>query len=183
TALQRHKTLTDSASPTRFIGWNKLARPQWKTPTEALRDRARKRPRWPPLGECDLHELFEWIDSVPLSRPKRSLRRDFSDGVLVAELVKYFCPQLVQMHNYVRANSAQQKLCNWMMLNRMVLSGLQLRVPEDMMHHIVACTSGAIEPFLNALRKRLIQSQSKDLQDIEYEKTTSDATDRDASSL
>ena len=27
-----------------------------------------------------LEELLHWIDSIPLSRPKKKLSRDFSDG-------------------------------------------------------------------------------------------------------
>jgi hypothetical protein len=32
------------------------------------------------LDERFLSELYEWIDSLPLSRPKKSVERDFSDG-------------------------------------------------------------------------------------------------------
>jgi len=27
-----------------------------------------------------LEELYSWIDEIPLSRPKKDLKRDFSDG-------------------------------------------------------------------------------------------------------
>ena len=30
------------------------------------------------LGEQELEELYTWIDSIPLSRPKRNIARDFS---------------------------------------------------------------------------------------------------------
>ena len=32
------------------------------------------------LNEELLEDLYAWIDSVPLTRPKKDLRRDFSDG-------------------------------------------------------------------------------------------------------
>lgn len=32
------------------------------------------------LDEHVLEELYTWIDEIPLSRPKRELKRDFSDG-------------------------------------------------------------------------------------------------------
>jgi len=32
------------------------------------------------LDERILEELYSWIDSIPLTRPKKDLRRDFSDG-------------------------------------------------------------------------------------------------------
>lgn len=64
------------------------------------------------------------VDEIPLSRPKRNIARDFSDGgklpsvlpmpalskppgltvaalaVLVAEIVQHFHPKLVDLHNY-----------------------------------------------------------------------------------
>lgn len=39
-------------------------------------------------------------------------------SVLVAELIKFYFPKMVEMHNYVPANSLQQKLNNWGHLNR-----------------------------------------------------------------
>lgn len=132
------------------------------------------------LSEEELQDLYAWIDNIPLSRPKRNISRDFSDGgrslefslkaklafklkddllstnrvvkvnsslikntfwhhlairanlficlfisaslllfvVMAAEVVKHFFPKLVEMHNYVPANSTQQKLSNWSVLNR-----------------------------------------------------------------
>ena len=32
------------------------------------------------LDESLLEDLYIWIDSLPLSRPKRRIERDFSDG-------------------------------------------------------------------------------------------------------
>ena len=32
------------------------------------------------LSDEDLAELYRWVDTVKLSRPKRNIARDFSDG-------------------------------------------------------------------------------------------------------
>ena len=40
------------------------------------------------LDEEAMKSLLKWIDSIPLSRPKKNLARDFSDGVLAAEIIK-----------------------------------------------------------------------------------------------
>lgn len=32
------------------------------------------------LDEQILQDLYAWIDQIPLSRPKRRIERDFSDG-------------------------------------------------------------------------------------------------------
>lgn len=89
-----------------------------------------------------LQKIYSWIDEIPLSRPKRNITRDFSDGgecertcaaagdcgwcadgvcvvaVLMAEVVSHYFPRLVEMHNYSPANSVRQKMYNWSTLNR-----------------------------------------------------------------
>jgi hypothetical protein len=54
-----------------------------------------------------MQEVYNWVDSIPLSRPKKNIARDFSDCVLIAEVVKHFCPHLVELHNYSNASSIQ----------------------------------------------------------------------------
>ena len=54
----------------------------------------------PELSEEELESLYMWIDEIPLSRPKKNMTRDFSDGVLAAEVIKHFLPKLVDVHNY-----------------------------------------------------------------------------------
>ena len=34
----------------------------------------------PSLSEMDLNDLYNWVDEIPLSRPKKSIARDFADG-------------------------------------------------------------------------------------------------------
>ncbi|GMF17655.1 unnamed protein product [Phytophthora lilii] len=71
-----------------------------------------------PLDDETLQRVYAWIDEIPLSRPKKSISRDFSDGILAAEVVAFYFPKLVQMHNYSAANSIKQKQYNWNTLNR-----------------------------------------------------------------
>ena len=54
----------------------------------------------PPLAEEELQVLYTWVDGIPLSRPKRNISRDFSDAVLLAEVVHHFFPKMVELHNY-----------------------------------------------------------------------------------
>lgn len=37
---------------------------------------------------------------------------------MAAEVVNYFFPKLIDLHNYIPANSSQQKFSNWNLLNR-----------------------------------------------------------------
>ncbi|XP_068111461.1 sperm flagellar protein 1-like [Hyperolius riggenbachi] len=107
------------------------------------------------ISEEQLQELYAWIDQVPLSRVKKNIARDFSDGVLVAEVIKYFIPKIVEMHNYVPANSAQQKLCNWGTLNRKVFFKLNFHVSDDVIRKLITNSPGVIEPVLYTLRQKI----------------------------
>ncbi|XP_005380859.1 PREDICTED: sperm flagellar protein 1 isoform X2 [Chinchilla lanigera] len=113
------------------------------------------------MDEEALHQLYLWVDNIPLSRPKRNLTRDFSDGVLVAEIIKFYFPKMVEMHNYVPANSLQQKLSNWGHLNRKVLNKLNISVPDDVMRKIAQCVPGVVELVLIPLRQRLEERQKR----------------------
>ncbi len=34
----------------------------------------------PTLDEEEMQKIYNWVDEIPLSRPKRNIARDFSDG-------------------------------------------------------------------------------------------------------
>jgi len=70
------------------------------------------------LDPASLSHLYRWIDTIPLDRPKKNIARDFSDGVLMSQVVHYFFPKLVELHNYSASNSIDQKNYNWKTLNR-----------------------------------------------------------------
>ncbi|XP_060942750.1 sperm flagellar protein 1 [Limanda limanda] len=138
------------------------------------------------LSEEELLGLYAWIDGIPLARPKRHITRDFSDGaalqkfflflpssasssaVMAAEIVKYFLPKLVDLHNYIPANSTPQKLSNWSLLNRKVFSKLNFHLPEDTVSKIALSTAGAIEPVLSALREKIDKKLEQDADNILY---------------
>ena len=58
-------------------------------------------------NEDELNNIYNWIDEIPLSRPKKNIARDFSDGVLLAEIISYYLPRIIELHNYSPANSSK----------------------------------------------------------------------------
>lgn len=46
------------------------------------------------VEEEALHQLYLWIDNIPLSRPKRNLSRDFSDGGVCPSVCVRLCVHL-----------------------------------------------------------------------------------------
>ncbi|KAL5016143.1 hypothetical protein ScPMuIL_005732 [Solemya velum] len=111
------------------------------------------------FDDAELEELYTWVDSIQLSRAKRNIARDFSDGVLVAEIVKSHFPQLVDLHNYTGANSASKKKDNWYYLNRKVFSKLNFELAEDVINDLVNCTSGVVEKVLMMIRIKVNRAE------------------------
>ncbi|XP_061913619.1 sperm flagellar protein 1 isoform X3 [Entelurus aequoreus] len=125
------------------------------------------------LDEEELQDFYAWIDKIPLSRPKRNITNDFSDGVMAAEVVKHFFPKLIDLHNYTPASSTQQKLSNWSLLNRKVFSKLNFHVPEKSVKKIVLRTAGVIESVLTTLREKIDKKlEYNSHNDLEYYDTS-----------
>lgn len=66
------------------------------------------------LSEEEMQQIYNWVDEIPLSRPKRNIARDFADGgiianidylVMLAEIIKHYAPNIVELHNYSAAHS------------------------------------------------------------------------------
>merc|ERR1712002_1125179 len=107
------------------------------------------------LDEESLQLLYEWIDEIPLSRPKRTITRDFSDGMLVAEVIQHYFPKMVDLHNYSPASSSAQKMNNWGMLQRKVFSRLKMSVPEPVVRAISNNKPGVVEMVLLQLKQKI----------------------------
>lgn len=50
------------------------------------------------VEEEALHQLYLWIDNIPLSRPKRNLSRDFSDGGVRPSVCVHLCVHLFVLY-------------------------------------------------------------------------------------
>ncbi len=113
------------------------------------------------LTDEQLRVIYSWIDAIPLSRPKRNIARDFSDGVMLAELVAAYFPQLVEVHNYPAANSLKQKVYNHETLNKRVLRKFGYTIPKNTIEDIANCKAGAIESVLNVLQFKMAKFREK----------------------
>ena len=65
----------------------------------------------------ELDEIHAWVDGFRLSREKKNIRRDFSDGILIGEIVSSVDPKLVDLKQLVESLNAQTKKGNWLTLN------------------------------------------------------------------
>ena len=95
--------------------------------------------------------IYEWVDSIPLSRQKKNISRDFNDAVLLAEMIKFHYPRLVDLHNYPSASSTKAKLVNWETLNKKVLKKLGVKITKNEINDIINSRPNAIENLLGKL--------------------------------
>ena len=95
--------------------------------------------------------IYEWVDSIPLSRQKKNISRDFNDAVLFAEMIKYHYPRLVDLHNYPSASSTKAKIINWETLNKKVLAKIGLKLGKSEIDDLVRSKPNAIENLLGRL--------------------------------
>ena len=99
--------------------------------------------------------IYEWVDSVPLSRQKKNIARDFNDGVLLAEMIKYHYPKLVDLHNYPSSSSTEMKMSNWNTLNHKVLKKLGLTMLSIAKQELLSCCyQKCIKQFMDCRKKQ-----------------------------
>ena len=110
------------------------------------------------LSDEDLLTLYEWIDSIPLSREKKNIARDFCDGVLTAEIMKHYYPKLVDIYNYPEANSTQLKLVNWNTLCLKVFRKIGFSLSKNELENVVNSKPKAIENVLWKIYNKLLSN-------------------------
>ena len=113
------------------------------------------------VADSELKPLYQWVDEIPLSRPKRNIARDFADGVLVAEVIAHFYPRLIELHNYSSANAMTQKMYNWQTLNQRALRKLGFQIPLQDVQDCCNNKAGAIERVLKLCKYKMAEFQSK----------------------
>ena len=96
---------------------------------------------------------------------------DFSDGVLVAEIIKFHIPKIVEIHNYPVTNSSTQKLYNWNTLNVKVFKKMGFTISKGDIEKILAYKPLAIENLLKKVYKKLTKlSQTNESNSINNSK-------------
>ncbi|CAH1726503.1 unnamed protein product [Aphis gossypii] len=81
---------------------------------------------------------------------------------MVAEIIKYYWPKLIDLHNYVPASSLTNKISNWDTLNRKVLKKMKLPLSKETIEKLSMADPNTIFQFLKSLK--LV------VDELEYEK-------------
>ena len=106
------------------------------------------------MNEEQLREVYEMVDGIPFTRAKKNIGRDFSDAVMMAELIHHYRPKSIELHSYQAANSANKKVVNWETLNNKVLRRLGIGLSKKEIEDIANCVPLAIEAYLHAVLRK-----------------------------
>lgn len=133
------------------------------------------------LSNKQLNAIYMWINTIPFSRHRKNIARDFSDGVLIAEILKVYLPQLVDLHNYYNTCSIRQKINNFDTLNRKILRKLNYNISSALINDIVHCKELAVESLLNELQYVISDYRENNMNKfrkcIDYANTTTMSVD------
>lgn len=107
------------------------------------------------LDAEELADLYEWLDRVPLSKPRNNVEKDFADGILAAEIVRFYYPDIVDFRMLRPALNLQERTEQWKLLNSEVFDRIGLTVPSHVLTQLCISKSGIAQSFLFNLRMSL----------------------------
>ncbi|KAH8304969.1 hypothetical protein KR018_004425, partial [Drosophila ironensis] len=103
------------------------------------------------LSNEDVEEVHKWLRRNCISTHR--LRREFSDVLPLAELLKREYPRLIDLYNYPKKSSVQLKLANWETFNFKVLSKFNMSLSKEFMEHLANGVNGTAEVLLHEVIK------------------------------
>ncbi|KAL7863486.1 hypothetical protein SRHO_G00124700 [Serrasalmus rhombeus] len=115
-------------------------------------------------------EVLKWLQSLDLSFSPKNLRRDFSNGYLVAEIFSRFYPEDFPMHSYSNGSSLATKQANWTQIEK-VLMKQHLSLVKEAVEGTIHCKPGAAEALVQEMYTLLTNKRIKTVQQEELDFT------------
>ncbi|CAF2989985.1 unnamed protein product [Rotaria socialis] len=107
-------------------------------------------------NHSEIHDdLLSWLATVPLSRAVWDVGEDFADGVLAADIIYNFFPQLIDLAKIHVPRNMSQRTGNWHYLRTEVLPKIGLQLPQMITVDITNGVHRAAELFLLQLRETI----------------------------
>uniref|UniRef100_A0A3Q1GNW1 Spermatogenesis-associated protein 4 n=1 Tax=Acanthochromis polyacanthus TaxID=80966 RepID=A0A3Q1GNW1_9TELE len=115
-------------------------------------------------------EVVKWLQNLDLSFYPKNVRRDFSNGYLVAEIFFHYYPLSFPLHSYDKGTSLSAKQWNWSQIGRS-LQKQSLHLLKEAIDGTIHCKSGAAEVLVQEIYTILTSRRIIDVQDRESDFT------------
>ncbi|XP_073343236.1 spermatogenesis-associated protein 4 [Pagrus major] len=120
-------------------------------------------------------EVVKWLHGLDLSFYPKNVRRDFSNGYLMAEIFSHYYPQDFSAHSYDRGTALSAKQRNWSQIERSLQKQKQnLHLIKEVIDGTIHCKPGAAELLVQEVYTVLTNRSIRNVQGPE-----SDFTDRE----
>uniref|UniRef100_A0A3P8RN03 Spermatogenesis-associated protein 4 n=1 Tax=Amphiprion percula TaxID=161767 RepID=A0A3P8RN03_AMPPE len=115
-------------------------------------------------------EVVKWLQNLDLSFYPKNVRRDFSNGYLVAEIFSHYYPVSFPLHSYDKGTSLSAKQRNWSQIGRF-LQKQSLHLMKEAIDGTIHCKSGAAEVLVQEIYTILTNRSVSDVQNRESDFT------------
>lgn len=103
-------------------------------------------------------EVLRWVQSLDLAYSVKNVKRDFSNGFLVAEIIsRYYCKE-VQMHSFDNGTAVIAKKDNWAQIIKIISRiGMYDLITEADSGRMIRCEDGAAVEVITRMYETLTQ--------------------------
>ncbi|XP_043112387.1 spermatogenesis-associated protein 4 [Puntigrus tetrazona] len=122
-------------------------------------------------------EVLKWLQSLDLSFFPKNVRRDFSNGYLVAEIFSWYFPRDFHMHSYDNGASLTAKQSNWSQIERF-FGKQNISLLKEVIDGTIHCKPGAAELLVQDIYSFLTNRRIQTIQRVEQSFTDRAYQDR-----
>nr|XP_055033654.1 spermatogenesis-associated protein 4 [Misgurnus anguillicaudatus] len=111
-------------------------------------------------------EVLKWLQSLDLSFSTKNVRRDFSNGYLVAEIFSWYFPKDFHMHSYENGASLPTKQSNWSQIEKFFVKQ-NISLSKEVIDGTIHCKPGAAELLVQDIYSILTNRRIQSIQRVE----------------
>jgi hypothetical protein len=90
------------------------------------------------MSKTDLpREVVRWLQVLDLSYKVKNVKRDLSNGFVVAEIISRYHPDCIDMHSFESKLSMEEKDTNWNYIKKVCKKFPQIPLKEDMLNDVI----------------------------------------------
>ncbi|XP_016526436.1 spermatogenesis-associated protein 4 isoform X1 [Poecilia formosa] len=108
-------------------------------------------------------EVIKWLQDLELSFHPKNLRRDLSNGYLVAEIFSRYYPHDISVYSYHNGVSFSSKQKNWSRIQKF-LKKKNLELSKEAVYGSIHCEPGAAEALVQDIYKMLTNQNVTDVE-------------------